>query len=82
MLCRDCLGVAVINHLIDDLVNQHKVLPNALFVQHSTVVSEDLHHSVQDIEHITGLDVVTRGGHKVNSKLLREEVVDSIDILQ
>jgi hypothetical protein len=41
--------MSVVYHFINDLVDEHKVFADALFVEHSTVVSKDLHHSVDDV---------------------------------
>ena len=46
------LGVAIVNDLINNFIDQHEILPNAFLVKHSAVVSEHFHHSVQDVHHI------------------------------
>ena len=49
VLCGHELGVPIVDHLVDDLIYQHKVLANALLIEDSTVVTEDLHHAVDDV---------------------------------
>ena len=71
----------VVYDLIDDLVDEHEVLPYALLVEHAAVVPEHLHHAVDDVHHEGRRDVVLRGGHEVDPKFLREEVVQSLDVL-
>ena len=73
--------MSVVYHFVYDLINQDKVLPDALLIEYATVVSEHLHHSVEDVQDGTWLHIVLRGGHKVDTKLLGEKVVDSIYVL-
>lgn len=72
----------VINDLIDDLVDEDEVLPDALFIEDPTEVSEDFHHPVEDVHHVGGGHVVLGGCHKEYSKLLCVEVIDPIHVLQ
>ena len=81
VLGRHELRVAVVDHLVDDLVDEHKVLANAFFVEHAAIVPEDLHHPVNNVENGGRCHVCLACCHEVDSELLREEIVDSIDVL-
>ena len=72
----------VVNNFINDLIDQHEVFPNGLFVADSTVISENFHHSVDDIHDKTWRNIVFGRGDEVYSKLFREEIVEALDILQ
>jgi len=72
----------IINHLVNDLIDQHEVFTNTLFVEHPTVVSENFHHSVQDVENRRRLNVVLGRCHEVDAEFLGEEVVDAVNILK
>lgn len=76
------LRMTIVDNLIDDLVDQHKVLPYALFVQHAAIVTEHLHHSINDVHHERGRYVVLRSRHKVDSEFLRKEVIQSLYVLR
>ena len=73
--------MAIINHFINDLINEYEILPDTLFIKNATVVSENLHHSVKNIQYVGWLNIVSRRGYKIDSKLLREEVIYPINIL-
>ncbi len=75
------MSVAVVDDFIYDFVDKDEVFPNALFVKHSAVISEDLHHPVEDVHHIGRAHVVLRSSHEVNPELLRKKVVYPIHIL-
>ena len=72
----------VVNNLVNDLIDQHKVFSNGLFVEDSAVISEHFHHSVDNIHHETWRNVVFGSRNEVDSKLFREEIVEALDILQ
>lgn len=74
--------MSIVDNFINDLVNEYEVLSDALLVQHSTVVPEHLHHTVDDIDDTRWLYVVLAGGNEVYAELLREKVVDAVDVLQ
>ena len=74
--------MTIVNHLVNDLVDQNKVLANTLLVKHSAVVPEHLHHSVEDIEDSRWLDVVFGGRNEVDAEFFGEEVIDSVNILK
>ena len=38
-----------INDFIDDLVNKHEVFADAFFIQDAAIVTENFHHSVNDV---------------------------------
>jgi hypothetical protein len=71
----------VVNYLVDDLVNEHEILPDSLFVEDSAVVPEDLHHSIDDVHDKAGGDIVLGCGHKVDAELFSEKVIQTIDVL-
>lgn len=73
--------MAIINHFINDLINEYEILPDTLFIKNATVVSENLHHSVKNIQYVGWLNIVSRRGYKIDSKLLREKVIYPINIL-
>lgn len=73
--------MAIVDYFVDDLVNEHKVAPNALLVENAAVVSKNFHHSVDNVHYGRRLHVVLRSGHEIDPKLLGEEVVNSIDVL-
>ena len=74
--------MAVIDHFVNNLIDEHKVLANAFFVENATIVSEDFHHTVQNVENRRWLNVVLRGGDKVDAEFLCEEIVDAINVLK
>lgn len=71
--------MAVVNHLVYDFVDHHKVLPNCLLVYDAAVVSEYLEHAVDDIEDTRRWCVVFCGGHEEDAEFFGEEVVHAID---
>ena len=73
--------MSIIDNLINDFIDEHKVLPNALLVKHSTVVSEDFHHAIDNVQNGARGYISLTGRHEVNSKLLREEVVHPVHVL-
>ena len=73
--------MAIIDHLIDDLVDEYEVFANTLLVKDAAVVTEDLHHAVDDVHDGAGSCIGLAGRHKVDAELLGEEVVHSIDVL-
>ena len=73
--------MAIVNNLINDLVDEHEILPNALFIQDAAIVPENLHHTVDDIQDGGWSDVCLACRHEVNAELLREEIVNSIHML-
>lgn len=75
------LGVSIVNDLIDNLVYQHEVLPYALLIEHSTVVSEDLHHSIQDVHHERRRHIVLGCCYEEDAELLRVEEVNAFHVL-
>ena len=73
--------MAVVNNFIDDFVDQDKVFADSLLIDDPTIVSEYLHHPIDNIVHKTWRDVVLGGGNEVDSKLLGVHVVEAIDVL-
>jgi len=80
VLSGDKLSMAVVDNFVNDFVNEHEVFADALFVEHTAVVSEYLHHAVKNVEHCTRLHVVFGRGHEVNPKFLREKVIHAVYI--
>jgi vesicle coat complex subunit len=74
------LRVAIVNNLIDDLIYQYEVLPDAFFIKDTAEVTEDFHHPVQDIHNIGWRDIMLGSGHEVYSEFLSIEVVNAIHI--
>ena len=72
----------VVNNLVDDLIDQYKVLANALLVQDTAVVTEDLHHAIDDVHDETGGHVVACRRDEVDPELLGEEVIQPLDVLK
>ena len=77
----DQLGVSIVDHLVNDFVNEHKVLADGLFVEDAAVVAEDLHHAVDDVHNGGRRHVRLARRHEVDAKLFREEVVHAVDVL-
>ena len=75
------LSMAIIDHFIYDLVDEDEVFANALFIQDTAVITEDLHHSINDVHDGAGSGIGLTCSHKVDAELLGEEVVHSIDVL-
>ena len=73
--------MAVVNNLVYDFVNQHKVLSDTLLIEHSAVVTENFHHAINDVEDSGRSHVGLARSHEVNSKFLREEIVHAIHML-
>ena len=73
--------MAVVNDLIDDFIDHDEVLANALFVDEAAVVTDNLEHAVDDVEHAGGRCVMLCCCHEEDPKLLREEVIHSINRL-
>ena len=82
VFCCDELRMPVVDHLVNDLVDEHKVLSNAFLVEYAAVVAEDLHHAIDDVKNGRGRHVCLAGCNEVDSEFLGEEVVDSINILE
>ena len=80
-LCCDELRVAIVNDLVDDLVDEDEVLANALFIQDAAIVSKDLHHAINDVQDGRWGDVRLACCHEVDAELLREEVVNTVHML-
>ncbi len=74
------LGMPVINNLIDDLINQYEVFSDTFFVKDSAEVTEDFHHSVQDIHYIGWRNIMFSCCHKEYSKFFCVKVVYSVHI--
>ncbi len=71
----------IVNYLVDDLIYQHEVLADGLLVQNAAEIAENLHHTVQNVQHVRRRHVVLSGGHEKDSKFLGIEIIDSIHIL-
>ena len=73
--------MSIVDNFIDNLVNQYKILPDALLVEDAAVVSEDFHHAIDDVEDGGGGHIGLARCHKVYAELLGEEIVHSVHIL-
>ena len=73
--------MSIVNHLVNDFVDEDKILADGLFVKHATVVTEHLHHAVNDVHDKTGRHVVLRRRYKEDAELLGEKVIQPVDIL-
>ena len=73
--------MAIVYHFVNNLIDKDEILPDGFFVEHAAIVSENLHHSVKNIQHVRWLDIVSRRGYEIDSKLLREKVIYPINIL-
>jgi dihydrofolate reductase len=74
--------MAIVDALINDLVDKNEVLANRFFRNYAAVVAEHFHHAVNDIKHKTRRHVLLHCGHEVYSKFQREKIVHAIDVLQ
>mmetsp|Transcript_13205 Transcript_13205/g.31032 ORF Transcript_13205/g.31032 Transcript_13205/m.31032 type:complete len:206 (-) Transcript_13205:193-810(-) len=72
------LRVAKVNHLVKELIDQHKVFPDALFVQHSAKVLEHLCHLAQQFHNCRRRDILASGRDKIQPVLLDEDVADTV----
>jgi len=75
------LWMTIVNDFIDDLINQHKILPNSLFIKHSTIVSKHLHHSIDYVHDERRWNIVFRRRYEIDAKLLCEEVIQALNVL-
>ena len=73
--------MSVVDHLVDDLVDEHKVLADALLIEHATVVTEDLHHAIDDVQDGAWSNICLTCCNKVDAKLLCKEVIDTVHVL-
>ena len=74
------LRVTIINDLFYHFINQNEVLSNTLFTKNTTIVSEYLHHSVQQIKHEGWTHIEFSSTNKVHSKFLCVEEVYTFNI--
>lgn len=73
--------MSIVDHFVNDFVNQHKILTNRLFVEDAAIVAKNLHHAIDYIQDYRGGNVVLCGRNKVNAKLLREKVIHTVYVL-
>lgn len=73
--------MTIVYNLVDDFINEHEVLADALLVEHAAIITEHFHHAVDDVHDERGRHVVLGRGHKVDAELLREEIVQAMDVL-
>ena len=73
--------MSVVDHLVDDFVDEHKVLADALLIEHATVVTEDLHHAIDDVQDGAWSNICLTCCNKVDAKLLCKEVIDTVHVL-
>lgn len=60
-----CLWVSKIHHLVQQLVDDHKVIPYTLLLQLLEVFCEDLHDFMQEEQYFGGIGVSFREGEEV-----------------
>ena len=82
MLSVDQLRMSIVYYFIYYLIYKDEILSYWLFIQDTTVVPEHLHHPVNNLKHARWLNIVLGSRNKIYAKFLREEIVDSIDILK
>ena len=75
------LRMAIVYHLVNNLIYEDEILPDGFFVEHAAIISENLHHSVNDVENGRRRHICLRRCHEVNPKLLREEVIHTVHML-
>jgi len=69
LFCSDQLRVAVVNYLVDYFVDKHKVLAYGFLIKHAAVVSEDLHHAVDDVVDHGRAHVMFRRRNEIDTEL-------------
>lgn len=74
--------MSIVNNFIDKLINQHEVLPDALFIENSAIISKYFHHSIKNIHDIGRRDIMLCGGNKIYTKFLGIKETDSLHILK
>ena len=74
--------MAVIDHFVNDFVDEDEVLPDAFLVKNAAIVAEDLHHAVDHVQDSRRGHICLARGDEINAELLREEVVDTVNILK
>mmetsp|Transcript_49339 Transcript_49339/g.132031 ORF Transcript_49339/g.132031 Transcript_49339/m.132031 type:complete len:231 (-) Transcript_49339:187-879(-) len=77
-VCR--LRVPEVHHLVEELIDQDEVLPDALLVQHPAEVLEDLCHLAQQLYDRRGRDIHAGGGDEIQPVLLDEDVADAVQV--
>lgn len=73
--------MSIIYNLIDYLIDEHKIFTNGFLVQYSAIVSENFHHTINDVHNEAGRNVIFSSCHKINTKFLGKEVIQTLDIL-
>ena len=69
LFCSHQLRMAVINYLVDYFVDKHKVLAYGFLIKHAAVVSEDLHHAVDDVVDHGRAHVMFRRRNEIDTEL-------------
>jgi hypothetical protein len=72
---------ATYHHLVEQLVEQDKVLANALLGHNSTIVLENLGASADELHDKRGRHVELGGAHKVQATLFDVQVVNALNVL-
>ena len=81
IFCCHKLGVAIVNNFVNYLIYEHKILPYALLVEHSTIISEHFHHSVKDVHHVGGRHIVLGCCYEEYPELLSVKEIDALHAL-
>lgn len=73
--------MSIVNYFVYDLINKNEIFSNALLIEYATVIPKHLHHSIDNVHHVGGRNIVFGSRNKINAKLFCEEVVEALDIL-
>uniref|UniRef100_A0A6V1T397 Uncharacterized protein n=1 Tax=Heterosigma akashiwo TaxID=2829 RepID=A0A6V1T397_HETAK len=74
------LREAVVQHLVQQLVHQHEVLPDALLREDPAVVLEDAHEPLQQLQHQGGRHVPRGGGREQQAALPQPQVGQPVQL--
>ncbi len=73
--------MAIVYDLVNDFINENKVLANALLVEDAAVVAEYLHHPINNVEDGGWRHIILARRHEIDSKLLCKEIVHTVHVL-
>lgn len=74
------LRVTEVDDLIQDLVDQDKILADCLLVDDSAEILNDGHDAVEELQDVGGRDVEASGGHHVDGGLLEVGKINALDV--
>ena len=81
VLCSNKLWMPIVNYLINNFINEYKVFTNTFFIEHTAIVSENLHHSVYNIHNKWWRNIILSRSHKVYAKFFGKEVIQALYVL-